>query len=58
MAPRHWLFDIWASLKSSEEMVHDWPPKEIATLTVVEQAIYSNFVNALHYDGRQVGYAR
>jgi hypothetical protein len=38
-APRHSLFDIWATLKSSEEMAHDWPPKEIATLTVVEQAI-------------------
>jgi hypothetical protein len=39
MAPRHWLLETWASLKSSGEMDHVFPPKEIATLTVVEQAV-------------------
>jgi hypothetical protein len=38
MAPTHWPLEIWANLKSSGEMDHVWPPKEIATLTVVEQA--------------------
>jgi hypothetical protein len=39
MAPGHWPVEICASLKSSEEMDHAWPPKEIATLTAVEQAV-------------------
>jgi hypothetical protein len=39
-APRHWLLEICCSLKSSEDMGHVWPPKESATLTVVEQAVW------------------
>ena len=37
-APRHWLFDNLVSSKSSGEMDQLWPPKDRATLTVVEQA--------------------
>jgi hypothetical protein len=39
MAPTHWPLKIWANLKLSGEMDHVWPPKKIATLTVVEQAV-------------------
>jgi hypothetical protein len=42
MAPRHWLLETWATLKSSGEMDHVCSPKEIATLTVVEQAVDRN----------------
>ena len=37
-APRHWPLDSLATLKSSGEIDQLWPPKERATLTVVEQA--------------------
>lgn len=37
-APRHRLFDIFCSMKSSGEIDQFWPPKERATFTVVEQA--------------------
>lgn len=40
-APRHWLLDSLVSLKSSGEIDQLWPPKESATLTVVEQAMES-----------------
>jgi hypothetical protein len=37
--PRHSLFESSVSLKSFDEMGQVWPPKEKATLTVVEQAV-------------------
>jgi hypothetical protein len=37
--PTHCPLEICANWKSTGEMDHDWPPKENATLMVVEQAI-------------------
>jgi len=52
MAPTQWLLETWANLKSSGEMDHVWPPKQmlqIATLTVVEQAMYGKTVFCQHH---------
>ncbi len=37
--PTHWPLEICVNLKSAGEIDHDWPPKENATLTGVEQAV-------------------
>jgi hypothetical protein len=39
MDPTHWPLEICAELKSVGEIDQDWPPKENATLTVVEHAM-------------------
>lgn len=41
MDPTHCPLEVCESLKSAGEMDHDWPPKENATLTLVEHAMES-----------------